>query len=59
MERMVEDKRHQVIWARQAEETLGILKTKELDRFIAEQTRKELIVQDDIYTTRAARLRQV
>ncbi|MDD5369950.1 MAG: flagellar FliJ family protein [Anaerolineaceae bacterium] len=57
LEQLVETKRQQVISSRQSEETLGILKSKETDRFKADQARQELILQDDVYITRASRMR--
>jgi flagellar export protein FliJ len=45
----IEAKRKEVVAARQAEETLGILKNKEIERFNAEQVTIEKRLQDDIY----------
>jgi flagellar export protein FliJ len=45
----IEAKRKEVVAAKQAEETLGILKEKEKERFNAEQAAIEKRLQDDIY----------
>lgn len=45
----IEAKRKEVVAAKQAEETLDILKEKEIERFNAEQAAIEKRLQDDIY----------
>ncbi len=48
-------KRNELIKAKQDEETLVILKDKEIERFLAMESRKELRLQDDIYNAKAYR----
>lgn len=49
----VEDKRTELVKAKQDEETLNILKQKGVDRWNANQLRVEMGMQDDIYISRA------
>ena len=51
----VEDKRRELINARQGEEVLGILKKKLIDTYNQEQAQIEARLQDDIYIARAFR----
>lgn len=51
----VEDKRIELVKARQDEETLNILKQKGIDRWNTNQLRIEMGIQDDIYISRAFR----
>ena len=51
----VENKRIEVVGAKQDEETLNTLKNKEMERFHAEQVRQENRLQDDIYIAQAHR----
>jgi flagellar export protein FliJ len=53
--RQVEAKRTQLIEAKQDEETLNTLREKELERFLAEEARRDNRLQDDIYISRAYR----
>jgi flagellar export protein FliJ len=48
----IEAKRQEVVTAKQAEESLGILKTREIERYQADQAQKENRFQDDIYIAR-------
>lgn len=48
-------KRNELIKAKQDEETLLILKEKEMERFLAIEARKEMRLQDDIYNAKAHR----
>ncbi len=54
----VEDKRTELVNARQSEETLEILKRKRHEAYLAEQVEIEARVQDDIYIARAFRNQQ-
>ena len=54
-EKAVEIKRYEVIQAKQAEETLEILKRKRHEVYVAEQVQIETQQQDDIYIARAFR----
>ena len=54
----IEDKRAELIQARQSEETLEILKRKRHEVFLAEQIQVEAQAQDDIYIARAFRNQQ-
>ena len=53
--RQVEAKRAQLIEAKQDEETLSTLKEKEMERYLAEEARRDNRLQDDIYISRAFR----
>ncbi len=53
----IDVKRQELVAARQSEETLGILKTKEFERFQNEQNSIEARAQDDIYVAQAFRQR--
>ncbi len=55
MDAAVEEKRKELVEARQAEETLQILKRKRIEVYNAEQAEKEARNQDDIYIARAFR----
>ena len=57
MELTVERKRKELVEAKQAEETLQILKRKRLETYNAEQAQIEASAQDDIYIARAFRTR--
>jgi flagellar export protein FliJ len=52
LEKIKDAKRQELITAKQSEETLGILKTKETERFRMEQTAQESRLQDDLYISR-------
>ena len=52
LERIQETKRLEVVAARQSEETLGILKSKEIERFRLEEAAQENRLQDDLYIAR-------
>lgn len=54
----VEEKRADLVKARQAEETLEILKRKRHDVYLAEQVQIEARMQDDIYIAQAFRNQQ-
>jgi flagellar export protein FliJ len=54
----VEEKRYELVKAKQAEETLEILKRKRHEVYLAEQIQIESRVQDDIYIARAFRNQQ-
>ena len=54
----VEDKRRQLVEAKQSEETLEILKRKRHEVYLAEQIEIEARMQDDIYIARAFRNQQ-
>ncbi len=54
----VEAKRAELVKARQAEETLEILKRKRHEVFLAEQVQIEARIQDDIYIAQAFRNQQ-
>ena len=54
----IEDKRKQLVAARQAEETLDILKRKEINRFKEQEIIHENKEQDDIYISRNYQKRQ-
>jgi len=51
----VQEKRNEVISAKQDDEALQTLKDREIDRYMAEQAQKENRLQDDIYISRAFR----
>lgn len=55
LERDIEQKRAEVVEAKQDEETLATLKSKEIERYKAEQARQENRLQDDIYIAQAFR----
>jgi flagellar export protein FliJ len=52
LEKIKDAKRQELITAKQSEETLGILKTKETERFRMGQTAQESRLQDDLYISR-------
>ncbi len=54
----VEGKRAELVKAKQAEETLEILKRKRHEVYLAEQVQIEARIQDDIYIARAFRNQQ-
>lgn len=54
----IEDKRSQLVQAKQSEETLEILKRKRNEVYAAEQLQIESQAQDDIYIARAFRNQQ-
>jgi flagellar export protein FliJ len=54
----MEDKRSQLVQAKQSEETLEILKRKRYEVYAAEQVHIEAQAQDDIYIARAFRNQQ-
>ncbi len=54
----VENKRVQLVQARQSEETLKILKQNRYEVYLAEQVQIELRAQDDIYISQAFRNQQ-
>jgi flagellar export protein FliJ len=56
--RLIEDKRAELIQAKQSEETLEILKRKRYEVYAAEQIQIEAQTQDDIYIARAFRNQQ-
>ncbi len=56
--REVEEKRTDLVKAKQAEETLEILKRKRHDVYLAEQVQIEARMQDDIYIAQAFRNQQ-
>jgi flagellar export protein FliJ len=56
--REVEEKRAELVKAKQAEETLEILKRRRHEVYLAEQIQIEARVQDDIYIARAFRNQQ-
>lgn len=51
----VQEKRREVITAKQDDEALQTLKNHEMDRYLVEQAQKENRLQDDIYISRAFR----
>ncbi len=51
----VQEKRREMISAKQDDEALQTLKDREIDRYLAEQAQKENRLQDDIYISRAFR----
>jgi len=53
LEEKINTKRVELVNAKQAEEVLGILRNKEVDRYTAEQAQKEKNAQDDVYITQA------
>ena len=53
LEQRVSDKRSELVTARQAEETISILKNKEIERYNEEQARHENKAVDDIYIAQA------
>ena len=54
----IDDKRFQLVEAKQSEETLEILKRKRHEIYMAEQVQIEAHAQDDIYIARAFRNQQ-
>lgn len=54
----IEEKRNQLVQAKQSEETLKILKQKRHEVYVAEQAHIEAQTQDDIYIARAFRNQQ-
>ena len=56
--REIENKRAELVAAKQSEETLEILKRKRHEIYLAEQVQIESNVQDDIYIARAFRNQQ-
>ncbi len=54
----VEQKRLEVVEAKKSEESLNILKNKEIDRFNEEEKDKERRFQDDIYISQGFRQRR-
>jgi flagellar biosynthesis chaperone FliJ len=56
--RLIEDKRTELIQAKQSEETLEILKRKRHEVYAAEQIQIEAQAQDEIYIARAFRNQQ-
>jgi flagellar export protein FliJ len=54
----VENKRNELVQAKQSEETLEILKRKRHEVYLAEQVEIEARIQDDIYIARAFRNQQ-
>ena len=54
----VDDKRRELVKAKQSEETLEILKRKRHEVYLADQVEKEARQQDDIYIARAFRSQQ-
>jgi flagellar biosynthesis chaperone FliJ len=54
----VEDKRAELVAAKQSEETLEILKRKRHEVYLAEQLQIESRAQDDIYIAQAFRNQQ-
>jgi flagellar export protein FliJ len=54
----LEEKRTELVRARQAEETLEILKRKRYEAYLAEQVQIEARIQDDMYIARAFRNQQ-
>lgn len=51
----IRSKQGELIGAKQEEETLNILKRKEVERYQGEQDLQEKLLQDDIYTSQAYR----
>ncbi|MBN1536741.1 MAG: flagellar export protein FliJ [Anaerolineales bacterium] len=51
----VQEKRNEVISAKQDDEALQTLKEREIERYMTEQAKKENRLQDDIYISRAFR----
>ena len=58
LEVLAEQKRLEVVEARKSEESLNILKNKEIDRFNEEEKDKERHFQDDIYISQGFRQRR-
>ena len=58
LEILAEQKRLDVVEARKSEESLNILKNKEIDRFNEEEKDKERHFQDDIYISQGFRQRR-
>jgi len=58
LEAQVDDKRKELVAARQAEEVLGTLKAKEIERYQQEQNQQELRFLDDIYIAQGFRQRR-
>jgi flagellar export protein FliJ len=52
LDKIKEAKRQELVAAKQSEETLGILKSKEVERFRLEQSAQETRLQDDLYISR-------
>jgi flagellar export protein FliJ len=57
LEVMIEQKRLEVVEAKKSEESLNILKNKEIDRFIEEEKDRDRRFQDDIYISQGFRQR--
>ena len=55
LNKQVEEKRSELVKAKQSEETLEILKRKRYEIFLAEQVQVEARMQDDIYIAQAFR----
>jgi flagellar export protein FliJ len=58
LNKQVEEKRGELVKAKQSEETLEILKRKRYESYLAEQVEIEARMQDDIYIARAFRNQQ-
>ena len=58
LEILAEQKRLEVVEAKKSEESLNILKNKEIDRFNEEEKDKERHFQDDIYISQGFRQRR-
>lgn len=58
LEEMIETKRLEIVEAKKDEESLKILKNKEIERYQEEEKDKERRFQDDIYIARSFRQRQ-
>lgn len=58
LDRQAEEKRNELVKAKQSEETLEILKRKRYETYLAEQVEIEARIQDDIYIARAFRNQQ-
>ena len=58
LDKQKEAKRLEMVAAKQSEETLGILKAKEGERYRAEQAAQENRFQDDLYISRGFHQRQ-
>lgn len=57
LEVMIEQKRMELVEAKKSEESLNILKNKEIDRFIEEEKDRDRRFQDDIYISQGFRQR--
>jgi flagellar export protein FliJ len=58
LDNRVEEKRLELVAAKQSEESLNILKGKELQRFLDGENEKEKRMQDDLYISRSYKGRQ-